>query len=239
MRPTDQDPKVASDRLVAAAAVEFAACGYAGARVDRIARAARVSKGLVYYYYRGKKKLYQRLLVHILSGLLARVKAVNAEDMSSADKVRRMIRDYAQFFLENPLYAIILVRNIADRGVHNDKACFKLSTATAREIERTIEAGMADGSYRRVEPGFVHLAFFHPILIWIALQPERAATAALRLHSDGLTSESFVEGLQGAASSWLAGGSAGELPTQAEMPALAFSSSQNHTRPVQNRRKFA
>jgi AcrR family transcriptional regulator len=206
MRSKDRNAKISSDRLFAAAAVEFAACGFAGARVDRIARSARVSKGLVYYYFRGKKRLYQSLLARILSALLARVKAVNSKDMGSTEKIECTIRDYAQFFLENPLYAIILVRNIADRAVNNDSKCLRLSSAAAREIERTVEEGIADGSFRRVRPGFVHFAFFHPILIWIALEPERAASTALRLPSDGLTTDLFIENLQGAASSWLAAG---------------------------------
>ncbi len=46
------------DRIVAAARDEFARYGIAGARVDRIARAARTSKERVYAYFRGKEELY-------------------------------------------------------------------------------------------------------------------------------------------------------------------------------------
>ena len=50
----------------------------------------------------------------------------------------------------------------------------------------------------------MHFAFFHPILIWVALDPERAVAAALQLPSESLSSDLFIENLQGAASSWLA-----------------------------------
>jgi AcrR family transcriptional regulator len=46
-------------RIVAAARLEFAGRGYAGARVDAIARAARVNKQLLFYYYHSKRGLYQ------------------------------------------------------------------------------------------------------------------------------------------------------------------------------------
>ncbi|OLT25087.1 TetR family transcriptional regulator [Actinomadura sp. CNU-125] len=46
------------DRIVAAAQAEFARHGIAGARVDRIAKAARTSKERVYAYFRSKEKLY-------------------------------------------------------------------------------------------------------------------------------------------------------------------------------------
>src|SRR5262249_41368509 len=151
------------------------------------------------YYFHGKKKLYQKFLGHILSALLERVKAVNARDISSTEKIREMISEYAKFFLENPLYAISLVRNIADRGAYNDSECFGLATATAREIERVLTAGIRDGSFRRVRPSFVHFAFFHPILIWIATEPERATVAALHLTSENLDSRAFIANLQTAA----------------------------------------
>lgn len=218
MRSIAQNARVSSDRLFAAAAVEFAACGFAGGRVDRIARSARVSKGLVYYYFRGKKRLYQGLLVQILSALLARIKGVTADSIAPGEKIKHIIREYAQFFVENPLYAIILLRNIADRAAYNNSEILRLSSAAAQEIERTVEEGIAQGSFRDVRPGFVHFAFFHPILIWIALEPERAAAAALQLPAVNLSTDLFIENLQAAATSWL---TAGQLPSRATRPAIA------------------
>jgi AcrR family transcriptional regulator len=208
MRSTDRSAsaRASSDRLFAAAAIEFATCGFAGARVDRIARSARVSKGLVYYYFRGKKRLYQGLLAKILTALLARIKEVNAEAIPPREKIEQIIREYARFFLENPLYAIILLRNIADRAVHNNNEIFKLSSAAAQEIEQVVKEGVRQGFFRDVRPGFVHFAFFHPILIWIAIEPERAAMAALQLPSDDLSAELFIKNLQTAATSWLTDG---------------------------------
>ncbi|MDA0184517.1 TetR family transcriptional regulator [Solirubrobacter phytolaccae] len=46
------------ERVLAAALGEFAEHGVAGARVDRIARAAKTSKERVYAYFRSKEELY-------------------------------------------------------------------------------------------------------------------------------------------------------------------------------------
>ncbi|MFC8847076.1 MULTISPECIES: TetR family transcriptional regulator [unclassified Micromonospora] len=48
-----------SDRIVAAATAEFSRYGIAGARVERIAKAARTSKERVYAYFRSKEQLYR------------------------------------------------------------------------------------------------------------------------------------------------------------------------------------
>jgi AcrR family transcriptional regulator len=55
------------DRIVAAAQAEFAQYGIAGARVDRIARAARTSKERVYAYFRGKEELYRFVAAQVLA----------------------------------------------------------------------------------------------------------------------------------------------------------------------------
>jgi len=55
------------DRIVAAAQAEFAQHGIAGARVDRIAQAARTSKERVYAYFRGKEELYRLVAAQVLA----------------------------------------------------------------------------------------------------------------------------------------------------------------------------
>ena len=59
--------RVSPDRILAAAALEFAERGYAGARVDRIARRARVNKAMLYYHFHSKQGLYRALLRQIFS----------------------------------------------------------------------------------------------------------------------------------------------------------------------------
>jgi TetR/AcrR family transcriptional regulator len=50
------------EKLLAAAATEFAAKGLAGARVDTIARRARVNKRMLYYCFGSKRELYREIL---------------------------------------------------------------------------------------------------------------------------------------------------------------------------------
>jgi TetR/AcrR family transcriptional regulator len=50
------------EKILAAAAAEFAAKGLAGARVDAIARRARVNKQMLYYCFGAKRELYREVL---------------------------------------------------------------------------------------------------------------------------------------------------------------------------------
>ena len=50
------------ERILEAALAEFSAHGIAGARVDRIARAARCNKNLIYIYFEDKETLFTTVL---------------------------------------------------------------------------------------------------------------------------------------------------------------------------------
>lgn len=57
-------------RILSAAAHEFAVFGIAGARVDRIAKAASANKNLIYIYFCSKEQLFDAVLnAHVTDGL--------------------------------------------------------------------------------------------------------------------------------------------------------------------------
>src|SRR5256885_8519484 len=56
-------------RILRAAEENFAERGLAGARIGAIARAARVNKALLYYYFAGKEKLHRFTLTTLFRQL--------------------------------------------------------------------------------------------------------------------------------------------------------------------------
>src|SRR5262245_64723334 len=57
-----RDPQRTRDRILYAALDEFAAEGFAGARVARIARRARINKRMLYHYFGNKEDLFREIL---------------------------------------------------------------------------------------------------------------------------------------------------------------------------------
>src|SRR5712671_3806366 len=55
-------PARTRERILAAALKEFSAKGFAGARVDRIARRARINKRMLYHYFGNKEHLFREIL---------------------------------------------------------------------------------------------------------------------------------------------------------------------------------
>jgi AcrR family transcriptional regulator len=60
--PTVRNPARTRELLLAAALQEFAARGFAGARVDAIARRAAINKRMLYHYFGDKEALFREVL---------------------------------------------------------------------------------------------------------------------------------------------------------------------------------
>src|SRR5271157_171628 len=59
--------ELTKERILEAALAEFSGHGIAGARVDRIAHAARCNKNLIYIYFEDKESLFTTVLLkHLL-----------------------------------------------------------------------------------------------------------------------------------------------------------------------------
>jgi TetR/AcrR family transcriptional regulator len=86
MVPTDTRLK-----LLKAATAVFVEKGYAGARVDEIARRAGANKAMIYYHFGLKKDLYQAVLLHLFSGLLSEVAELGEAE---TDPLKRLVGLY-------------------------------------------------------------------------------------------------------------------------------------------------
>src|SRR6266496_1154165 len=61
-KPASRNPERSRERILAAAFQEFAAEGFAGARVDRIAGRAGINKRMLYHYFGDKAGLFREVL---------------------------------------------------------------------------------------------------------------------------------------------------------------------------------
>src|SRR5262249_52582183 len=57
-----RSPERTRERIVSAALAEFSARGFSGARVDAIARRARINKRMLYHYFGNKEQLYREVV---------------------------------------------------------------------------------------------------------------------------------------------------------------------------------
>jgi AcrR family transcriptional regulator len=79
MRATRQVER--REAILSAALEEFAASGFAAARLDDVARRAGVAKGTIYLYFRDKETLFQELVRSMLSPVVGSIEHAPLADM--------------------------------------------------------------------------------------------------------------------------------------------------------------
>jgi TetR/AcrR family transcriptional regulator len=165
--------RVSPDRILAAAALEFAGRGFAGARVDRIARRARVNKAMLYYHFRSKQALYRTLLRDTFAHAAARLEAIAAADLPAPDKMDRIVDAIAAFLRERPFFPRIMLREMAEGGEHLDRETLATMAALPRAVAAIVAEGRASGVFGRVPPVFVYFDALAPMVFFAASAPIR------------------------------------------------------------------
>src|SRR5258706_4141073 len=78
-RGATRNPERTRERILSAALQEFAAKGFAGARVDAIARRAAINKRMLYHYFHDKEGLFRAVLRRKISERQAWAEASSGE----------------------------------------------------------------------------------------------------------------------------------------------------------------
>lgn len=189
--------RVSPDRILDAAAVEFAARGFGGARVDRIARRARVNKAMLYYHFKSKQGLYRALLRRVFSVAAARMGAIAAGEGSPEDKLDRVIAGFAGLIRDHQYLPAIMLREVAEAGVHLDRETLATLAAVPRAVTGVIEQGIAAGAFRPLHPVFAYFTMLAPIVMFLGAAPIRHEVEHLRLMKlDAPSPDEFIRSVQ-------------------------------------------
>ncbi len=191
--------RVSPDRILAAAAFEFAERGFGGARVDRIARRARVNKAMLYYHFKSKQGLYRTLLRRMFTLAGHRLRAIATGDGTPSEKIDRAIAGFADLICEHAYFPAIMLREIAESGAHLDRETLAALASVPRAFSLIIQDGVAAGAFRPVHPVFAYCSTLAPIVFYLAGAPIRQEITDLHLIDlRALSPDQFVRHLQDA-----------------------------------------
>ena len=173
--------RISPDSILAAAAAEFAERGFAGARVDRIARRAGVNKAMLYYHFTSKQALYRTLLHRMFTHAANGLQAIAALDRPPAEKVDLAIDAMAAFIQEHTVFPAIMLREVADGGAHLDRNTLNALAALPAAIAGIVQHGVASGAFRQVNPVFAYFSMMAPIVLFLAGTPMRKEISHLHV----------------------------------------------------------
>ena len=139
-------------RILDGAAEEFAAAGFAGARIDRIARRTRLNVRMIYYHFGSKKGVYRAVLENIYEQMSAILEALPT---SAPSRALDAFSAYVDLLTEHPRFADVLVRELLD-GAKHLKALWKERPELFKQIHvharQIYEQGSASGELRPLDP---------------------------------------------------------------------------------------
>jgi AcrR family transcriptional regulator len=156
------------ERLFAAAAAEFAARGFAGANVDRIARAAHLNKAMIYYHFHSKAALYQEILGEMFHAVGERIRAVAASGATPEQKLEQFVAAIADAAEARPHFPPIWFREIAEEGAHLGPATMQEVVGIVQGLIAILQEGIRTRRFRKVNPLLVHGGIVGPLLLFLA-----------------------------------------------------------------------
>ena len=147
----------ASRRAILQAAItEFSREGVAGARTDAIARAAKVNKALLYYYFEDKEALYAAVLDEVFGGLIASVMQVLNQDLSPGKKILAYVAAHFDYIASHPKYPRLVQAEMMRTGREQSPQLERMARQYFRplfgKLAEVIHEGIVRGEFRPVDP---------------------------------------------------------------------------------------
>lgn len=165
--------RVSPEKILAAAAREFAQRGYAGARVDRIARLARVNKAMLYYHFGSKQELYRQLLRDTFSAVASELQAIASSNQPHSARLHAAVTALARFVETRAYFPSIMLREVAEGGTHLDAETLAAMAAVPRGFAAILKPGVDAGHFRPIHPLAAYFTSIAPILMFVASAPLR------------------------------------------------------------------
>ena len=170
--------RVSPDRILAAAALEFAERGYAGARVDRIARRARVNKAMLYYHFGSKQVLYRTLLRQVFGAIAGQLQLIAVSGAAPPAMLDAAVAALAAHIEHHAYFPSIMLREVAEGGAHLDAETLAAMAGVPQAFAAILRPGIENGAFRDMHPITAYFTTIAPILMFVASRPVRQRMAS-------------------------------------------------------------
>ena len=155
---------VTIDRILVAARDAFAEHGFDRARLDSIAKAAGVTKQLVYHYFKTKEDLYAVVLDRVSDDVRAMLDDPDYDRLPPIEAVGVLIERIIEAYVERPYIAAMTVDQDLHNGEHISRRSKYMPTLRqfiAERVAPMLERGSAQGVFRPgVDPRLFYWSIF-------------------------------------------------------------------------------
>lgn len=175
--------------ILDAALAEFAARGFAAARMEDIAARAGVTKGTLYLYFDGKDDLFKTLVRESIGAAIAARRAdAEAFEGSSADLLAMVLRAIG-YFARTSDRAVLPKIVMAEAGNFPELLRFYRAEVVEKGLallSSIVARGTARGEFRRVDPQHAARLCIAPLLFVVLWRSTFAAQETVPYDFEGL-----------------------------------------------------
>ena len=136
--------------ILKVATSEFAANGYAGARVDEIAARTRTTKRMIYYYFGSKEGLYLAVLERVYAQIRQVERGIHIGELTPDDALRTIAEaTYEHHTTHEAFIQLVSIENIHRAEHLRQSPTILRENATAITLlEEVIDRGVIAGIFR-------------------------------------------------------------------------------------------
>ena len=173
------DPKEDKmNQMLSAATSVFAECGYAGARMDVIARRAGVNKATIYYNIGNKEKLYEAVIQATFGRELSQTGERIRQTETPEEKIRVYVQGIADALERNPAIPNIMMWEHASGGKSlTDVIAVEIATLI-RNLTAILDEGVTRGVFKKVNPMLIQFMVVPGLMFYKTSSPIRNGHAA-------------------------------------------------------------
>lgn len=161
-------------KILRAAEKEFARNGYAGARVDKIAKAARIDKATLYYYFRTKQDVYNAVFVELTQAFASLSSKGFEQDTNPGEELEAFLDVLVDFLDKHKSFALILRRELSEPGSSRRGVIYGSLSPLIHRVRDFVYRDMARGEMRKVDPEHALYSIFEVLFGYFTLNSETA-----------------------------------------------------------------
>ncbi|MCR2794101.1 TetR family transcriptional regulator [Microbacterium sp. zg.Y625] len=136
--------------ILEVAVAEFAANGYAGARVDEIAARTRTTKRMLYYYFGSKAGLYLAVLERVYAQIRQVERDIRVDELPADEALRTIaVATYDHHTTHEAFIKLVSIENIHQaQHLRRSETILRENATAITLLEEVIERGVDAGLFR-------------------------------------------------------------------------------------------
>jgi AcrR family transcriptional regulator len=163
-------PAERPQEILEAALAQFVETGFAGTRLDDVARRAGLSKAAIYLYFEDKTALFKGVVQHAVVSNVGRMETMLADHRGPVAPLLPRILEFMADRIEHSPMAAVAKLVLSESRAFPEIGQFYLKEVIGRGLplmERLIKRGMEQGEFREVDAFLTVRSMMSPMLLAI------------------------------------------------------------------------